>query len=242
MKLFFIGIVFVLIILLYLSVQEKEGFLNGYCNKYNDCTSCAKASGCSWCPKQSVCLSSTTLKSTDTLCNQSNTIHSEFRCKSVTGDEVIPDSVESNDILYDFNLYRNKITDKIPPPNVYMAGNIQYSNQDIVSNTNNLRNDLENYQKGLPGIIASSVENSIKPMVKGILADNYYIQGFTDMKANECGKINSCSSCVNDTKCGWDPRKMACDNRGPNKSWYITQPTRCVTTPSTLSLMTKSPN
>jgi len=29
----------------------------------------------------------------------------------------------------------------------------------------------------MPGIIASTVEQQMKPMVKGILAENYYIQG-----------------------------------------------------------------
>jgi hypothetical protein len=42
---------------------------------------------------------------------------------------------------------------------------------------NDVRNDITNYRTEMPGIIASSVEQQIKPMVKGILAENYYIQG-----------------------------------------------------------------
>ena len=81
-----------------------------------------------------------------------------------------------------FALYKYRIKNKIPPPNVYTADKIKYSNEDVVSNANNVRNDIQNLNIGLPGIISSSVENNIKPMVKGILAENYYIQGFEDMR------------------------------------------------------------
>jgi hypothetical protein len=143
--------------------------------------------------------------------------------------------------MSDWALYKNKITDKIPPPNLYMNGDIQYSNEDVVSNANDVRRTVTNYQKDLPVIIANSVTNSIKPMVKGILSENYYIQGFEDMGKNECKKQTSCSSCVNNSKCGWDPKQMSCDIRGPNKSWYITQPSRCVITSSTYNLMLTQP-
>ena len=245
MKYLFLILITVLIIGFLLTTHVKEGFLNAYCETYNNCTSCSPASGCSWCPKSKVCLDSTTLKSTDKNCNQMNTISSAFRCRSELIDEVPHDSVESNDVLYDFNLYKNKITDKIPPPNLYMNGKIRYSNEDVVSFANNVNDSIQNYQKELPGIVASSVVNNIKPMVKGILSENYYIQGFEDMSEKdrrECVKNTSCSSCVNNQKCGWDPQKLECNSRGPNKSWYITQPPRCVLTSSTMNLMTTQPN
>lgn len=228
--------------MLVITTKKKEGFLNGYCNSYTNCTSCANASGCSWCPKAKTCLNSTLLKSTDKDCNQMNVIHSAFRCKAEIQDEIPPDSNISNDVLYDFTLYKNKITDKIPPPNVYISGKVDYSLQDVVSNSNNVRNDLNNYQIGLPGIITSSVENQIKPMVKGILSENYYIQGFEDIGGEKCKKQSSCSSCVTTKTCGWDPLKLTCARQGPNKTTYITQPSRCVTTPATLNLMRTSPN
>ena len=235
-------ILIIVIALLLASQKYKEGFLSDYCPKFKDCSSCAQASGCSWCPKGKTCLDSTTLKSTDKLCNQMNTISSAFLCKSELDDEITPERNESNNVLYDFTLYKNRITDKIPPPNMYMNGEIKYSVQDAVSNANNVRNDVNNLKIELPGIIASGVENNIKPMVKGILAENYYIQGFEDMGTSKCQKQTSCSSCVNDSSCGWDPNKLSCDARGPNKSWYITQPTRCVTTTATLNLMRTQPN
>ena len=54
---------------------------------------------------------------------------------------------------------------------------MKVSNEDLLSNMNDVRNDIKNYKTEMPGIIASSVEQQIKPMVKGILSENYYIQG-----------------------------------------------------------------
>ena len=171
-----ISLVILMLVMLFTS-KQKEGFLNKYCETHNNCASCAEASGCSWCSKGKVCLDSTTLKSTDKQCNQNNVINSAFLCKSEIEDKIPPEAVVSNDIMYDWTLYKNKITDKIPPPNTYMAGKIKYSNEDVVSNANNVRNDIQNLHTELPGIIASSVQDGIRPMVKGILSENYYIQG-----------------------------------------------------------------
>jgi hypothetical protein len=106
-----------------------------------------------------------------------NTINSSFLCKAELSDEIPPEAVISEDIMYDFTLYKNQITDKIRPPNLYMNGDLQYTNEDVLSNINELRDMIQNYQEGLPGIVASSVVNNIQPMVKGILSENYYIQG-----------------------------------------------------------------
>lgn len=229
-------------ILLCLSKQFKEGFLGDYCAKNNNCKDCSSASGCSWCPNSNVCLTSTSLKSTDKTCNQMNTISSSFNCTSVSTEP----PHDSNDVMYDFSLYKNRITDKIPPPNLYMAGEVQPSPADILSNMNNIRNDIANYKLEMPGIISSAVENQIKPMVKGVLSENYYIQGFEDINqgqqdAKKCTSYNSCSACVTNKSCGWDPRRYGCDKLGPNNLWQITQPTRCVLTPGTQSLMLTNP-
>jgi hypothetical protein len=238
------GLLFILFFILYIfqiSKRYREGFLASYCQTYTDCQSCAKASGCSWCPKANTCLTSTSLKSTDKDCNQTNTVESSFLCKSVLDSTKMPDITDtSHNIIYDFKLYKDRVSNKLAPPNTYMTNTLGYSNEDVMSNMNNVRDSVQNLHTELPGIITSSVEDGIKPMVKGILSENYYIQGFQDM--NKCSKITSCSSCVNDKECGWNPRSMSCDTRGPNKSWYVTQPTRCVTTPATLGLMISSPN
>jgi hypothetical protein len=46
----------------------------------------------------------------------------------------------------------------------------------------NMQNDLKNLRGEIPYIVSSSVENNIRQIVKGILAENYYIQGFEDIK------------------------------------------------------------
>jgi hypothetical protein len=202
--------------------------------------SCSSASGCSWCPNSKVCLTSTTLKSTDKDCNQNNTISSSFRCKSADGVEVptLPEAIESNDVMYEFSLYKNRITDKIPPPNLYMAGEVKVSPADLLSNMNNIRNDLTNYQLNLPTIISSTVHDQIKPMVKGVLSENYYIQGFEDMnQAQQCNMYNNCSTCVGDKICGWNPRSNKCDKTTGNNLWQITKPSQCVLTPTTIKQM-----
>jgi positive regulator of sigma E activity len=237
-KYFFMSALVILILAMIFTQKQKEGFLNGYCYKYKTCMDCSSASGCSWCPNSKICLTSTTLKSTDTSCNQMNTISSSFRCPSAEGVEppTLPEAIASNDIMYDFSLYKNRITDKIPPPNLYMAGEVKVSNEDLLSNMNDVRNDIANYKIEMPGIIASTVEENIKPMVNGILAKNYYIQGFEDINAKaKCTNYNSCSGCVANTGCGWNPRSNNCEQKGPNNMWQITQPSRCVLTSTTIS-------
>ena len=185
---FFMLLVVLLWIAMITTKRVKETFLNAYCQTYTDCSSCASASGCAWCPKAKTCLDSTTLKSTDTECNQSNTVRSSFLCQANLDDKIPPPSAIKDD-LYDYELYKNQIADKIRPPNVYMSGEVKISNEDIVSNMNDVRNDIQNVYTELPGIVATSVENNIKPMVKGILAENYYIQGFEDMNPLKSKKM-----------------------------------------------------
>jgi hypothetical protein len=234
----------ILMLVVIFTQKTKEGFLQIYCQRFKTCMECSSSSGCSWCPNAQICLTSTTLKSTDRQCNQMNTIASSFRCPAADGIEppTLPEAIASNDVMYEFSLYKNRITDKIPPPNLYMAGEVKVSNQDLLSNMNDVRNDITNYQFEMPGIIASTVHDQIKPMVKGILAENYYIQGFEDMNAaNKCKTHNSCSSCVNDQACAWNPRSYNCEKKGANNMWQITQPSRCVLTSSTIGQMTTNP-
>jgi hypothetical protein len=267
----FIVILFILLVAIVVSTKHREGFLNDYCAQNKDCTSCASASGCSWCPKSKVCLISTSLKSTDPNCNQNNTIASSFRCQGAEGvpDTTLPEAIASNDVMYDFSLYKNRITDKIPPPNLYMAGELKVSNEDLLSNMNDVRNDITNYKLEMPGIISSAVEGQIKPMVKGILSENYYIQGFQDFGAvkgsnqeirlanqrlkqmnqgfedmnlaTKCQTFNSCSTCLGTNGCAWNPRSNQCEKAGPNNKWQVTQPSRCVLTGSTIGQMAGNP-
>ena len=160
-----------------ISTNVKEGFLEDYCRAHQTCFDCTNASGCSWCPQKKTCLLSTSLKSTDPHCNQNNTLSSSFLCKSEIQDKIPSDAVVSHDVLYDYALYRNQITDRIPPPNVFTTSDMEYSPETVMGNVNHLEKELKLNQANLPGIIATTVQNNIRPMVNGILSDNYYIQG-----------------------------------------------------------------
>ena len=119
---FFMTSFIVLILILFFSKKQKEGFLNEYCQTYTDCTSCANASGCSWCSATKLCLDSTVLKSTDEKCNQINAINSSFRCKS---DQTNPSNPSDSQLDSLFGLYRDKIKNNIPPPNVYTTNEVR---------------------------------------------------------------------------------------------------------------------
>jgi hypothetical protein len=243
-KYFFMTALVILMLAVLFTHKTKEGFQQQYCQRFKNCMDCSSASGCSWCGKGNICLTSTTLKSTDKECNQMNTISSSFLCPGAGGIETptLPEAIASNDVMYDFSLYKNRITDKIPPPNLYMAGEMKVSNEDLLSNMNDVRNDITNYRVEMPGIIASTVEEQIKPMVKGILAENYYIQGFEDMNAKtKCTTYNSCSGCVGDNACAWNPRSNQCEPRGPNNLWQIISPSKCVLSSTTINTMMARP-
>jgi hypothetical protein len=243
-KYFFMTALVILMLAVILTQKSKEGFLQDYCQRFKNCMDCSSASGCSWCDKAKLFLTSTTLKSTDKDCNQMNTISSSFRCPSAGGVEppTLPEAIASNDVMYEFSLYKNRITDKIPPPNLYMAGEMKVSNEDILSNGNDIRNDIKNNREEMPGLIASTVQDQIRPMVRGILSENYYIQGFENMNDNtKCQTYNSCSSCVGDNNCAWNPRGNGCEKRGPNNMWQIISPSKCVLSSSTIGNMMNRP-
>lgn len=167
-------------IALWITQQQKEGFLEDYCASNKSCTTCADSSGCSWCPNENRCLSSRILKSTDPKCNQSNTISASFRCgdatKTIQDVPLGPETNASNQVLYDFTLYKNQIKDKIPPPNAFTTKEKQYSPETVMANTNQLANDVRNLYRELPDVMVTSLQNYIKPMMKDILSDNYLIQ------------------------------------------------------------------
>lgn len=177
---FFITAFAILFIVLWMTQKQKEGFLEDYCAANKTCVTCANASGCSWCQNENRCLSSRILKSTDPKCNQSNTISASFRCQDATKTlKDVPLGAEtnaSNQVLYDFTLYKNQIKDKIPPPNAFTTKEKQYSPETVMANTDRLANDIQNLYKDLPDVMATSLQNYIKPMMKDILSDNYLIQ------------------------------------------------------------------
>jgi hypothetical protein len=177
---FFIITFILLFAVLGCTQQQKDGFLSDYCSSNKTCVTCADASGCSWCPNEKRCLSSRILKSTDPKCNQSNTISAAFRCEDATNTlKGVPLGAEtnaSNQVLFDFTLYKDQIKDKIPPPNAFTTDEKEYSPETVMANSNQLSKDVQNLYTELPDVIATALQNQIKPMMKGILSDNYLIQ------------------------------------------------------------------
>jgi len=70
-------------------------------------------------------------------------------------------------------LYKDQIADRVRPPNVYISDDMQYTPETVMGNLNEVRQTLKTYQMQLPDIISSSVENSIQPMVRGLISSNY---------------------------------------------------------------------
>ena len=156
----------ILILLFILSISYRESF--NTCTG-TDCKSCSSQSGCAWCDETKKCVESTTLKSTGSACNQRNAITSSFLCPDVVAASY---TGKVNDPKEE-QIYRDQIADRVRPPNVGMNDEMQYSPETIMGNLNELRHTLADYQQQLPDMISSSVENSIQPMVKGLLSSPY---------------------------------------------------------------------
>ena len=73
--------------------------------------------------------------------------------------------------MYDYALYKNQITDRIPPPNVYTTNKMEYSPETVMGQLIHVENQIKNNQANLPTIIATTVQDNIRPMVKGLLSE-----------------------------------------------------------------------
>lgn len=171
----------ILIFIIYIQyVNDVEGFIDKDCTTLKDCTSCADADGCSWCPKKSTCVYTKKIKSTDE-CNQSNVIGASEQCKVHSKLDPLADSVYDGSIknmsIYDTPIYKNNINSDLPPA-IFTTQDKNYSNEDVVSNINKMREDIKNLKMELPNIISSSIGNNVQPMIKSLLSNT---QGFEDM-------------------------------------------------------------
>lgn len=150
-----------LFLIVLLSISVKERFIS-QCSG-TDCKSCADQSGCSWCSKTNTCIPTQSIKSTDPDCNLLNVISSSFLC-----------NITDTSQLYapkDEQLYKNQVADRVRPPNVYMAEDMEYTPETVMANLNEVRQTVDRYNIQLPDIIATSVTDSIQPMVRGIISD-----------------------------------------------------------------------
>jgi hypothetical protein len=64
-----------------------------------------------------------------------------------------------------------QLDDKKKPPNVYMAKDMEYTNETVMAETEQLKKELANLKMSLPGLMAQTVHEQMKPMVKGITCD-----------------------------------------------------------------------
>ena len=64
-----------------------------------------------------------------------------------------------------------QMDDKKKPPNVYMTTESEYTNETVMAETEQLKKELANLKMSLPGLMAQSVHEQMKPMVKGIMCE-----------------------------------------------------------------------
>jgi hypothetical protein len=152
-------------------LRTSESFQDSYCDAYDTCTTCANASGCTWCPKAKKCLIRTALKSTDPKCNPMNTVSSSFLCKGAMGEEGQGQGQEATSTPFhgDKELYEQQIADKIPPPMVWMTEKAEYSPETVMAELRHAQEKWEMDQKRLPGLIVDAVQPIVQPMVRGTL-------------------------------------------------------------------------
>lgn len=134
----------------------QEGFVEEKCMDYGDCKTCAEKSNCTWCTSSKRCLNNSEIRGTDTLCNQLNLVHTPSLCP--------PKKDSSVTLPY-------QIDDKKKPPNVYRAMDMEYTNETVMAETEQLKKELANLKLSLPGLMAQTVHEQMKPMVKGIMCE-----------------------------------------------------------------------
>ena len=134
----------------------QEGFVEEKCMEYDDCKTCAEKSNCTWCTSSKRCLSNSEIRGTDTLCNQVNLVHMPSLCPSKKDRAVT--------LPY-------QMDDKKKPPNVYRAMDMEYTNETVMAETEQLKKELANLKLSLPGLMAQTVHEQMKPMVKGVMCE-----------------------------------------------------------------------
>jgi len=159
-------IIILLVILLafHMSVQYRQqsidNFVNNPCQSITDCTSCAEKQECTWCTSSRQCLSREEIRGSDTLCNQVNLVHTPNMCSS--NKHVQPAQAST---------FPYQINDKVRPPNVFLNDDSEYTMETVMAQTSQLRNELKNLQDSLPSMMAQTVHEQMRPMVKGIMCE-----------------------------------------------------------------------
>ena len=137
----------------------QEGFLEAKCMDYVDCKTCAEKSECTWCTSSKRCLTNSEIRGTDTMCNQVNLVHSAPLCPA-------PSNKKAQD-----STFPHMMDDKTRPPNVYTTPDSEYTNETVMAQTEQLKMELANLKLSLPGLMAQTVHEQMKPMMKGITCE-----------------------------------------------------------------------
>ena len=159
------GLLFVLIVSIVYVVyfvyrnSIQEGFLEAKCMDYVDCKTCAEKSDCTWCTSSKRCLTNSEIRGTDTMCNQVNLIHTAPLCPA-------PTNKKAQD-----STFPHMMDDKTRPPNVYTTPDSEYTNETVMAQTEQLKKELANLKLSLPGLMAQTVHEQMKPMMKGVTCD-----------------------------------------------------------------------
>jgi len=132
-------LVLLLLILIFIrSARYKETFVEEVCADYDTCVSCANKSSCSWCPSSNTCVS----VKDNTVCD--GQVKDVALCKADPSHEETPGETELNIDMQGNPLYHDQMSNKTPPPMVYLNKNVMYSPETVMANVSDLRNDVQN--------------------------------------------------------------------------------------------------
>lgn len=61
-------------------------------------------------------------------------------------------------------LYKERIINKVPPPNVYLTDEMEYSPETVMANVNDVRQEVQRYQMELPNLVAVYVNDHMRQL------------------------------------------------------------------------------
>ena len=61
-------------------------------------------------------------------------------------------------------LYKERIINKVPPPNVYLTDEMEYSPETVMANVNDVRQEVQRYQMELPNLVAVYVNDHMREL------------------------------------------------------------------------------
>jgi len=73
------------------------------------------------------------------------------------------DGISSYDTANDA-LYKERIINKVPPPNVYLTDEMEYSPETVMANVNDVRQEVQRYQMELPNLVAVYVNDHMRQL------------------------------------------------------------------------------